>query len=47
LPAWCTITDFTRQVTVPLHAGKDLKRGILRAIIRQAGMSVEEFNDLL
>ena len=31
------------HVTVPCHAGKDLKPGILRAIIRQAGMTVEEF----
>ena len=33
------------QVVVPDH--KELDRGTLRAIIRQAGMSVEEFVKLL
>lgn len=31
------------QVTVPDH--KELDRGTLRAIIRQAGLSVEEFGE--
>jgi predicted RNA binding protein YcfA (HicA-like mRNA interferase family) len=31
--------------TVPLH--KTLKKGTLRAIIRQAGLTVEEFLELL
>ncbi len=35
-------TDPTRKVTVPVHSG-DLKRGTLRAIIAQAGMTVAEF----
>ena len=35
------------HVTVACHAGKDLKPGILRAIIRQASMTVEEFSELL
>ncbi|MBI2139628.1 type II toxin-antitoxin system HicA family toxin [Candidatus Woesearchaeota archaeon] len=33
------------QVTVPNH--DTLDRGTLRSIIKQAGLSVEEFNDLL
>ena len=33
------------QVVVPLH--KELDRGTLRAIIRQAGLSVDEFVRLL
>jgi len=33
-------------VTVPLHGG-DLKRGTLRAIISQAGLTVAEFISLL
>ena len=33
------------QASVPLH--KELDRGTLRAIIRQAGLSVEEFVNLL
>jgi len=39
--------DPRRTVSVPVHAGHDLKRGTLRAIIRQAGFTVEEFTDLL
>jgi predicted RNA binding protein YcfA (HicA-like mRNA interferase family) len=31
-----------RRVTVPMH-GRDLKTGTLRAIVREAGMSVDEF----
>ena len=34
-----------RQVTVPDH--KELKAGTLRAIIRQAGLTVDEFLELL
>jgi len=39
--------DPSRTVTVPVHAGRDLKAGTLRSIIRQAGFSVEEFKELL
>jgi predicted RNA binding protein YcfA (HicA-like mRNA interferase family) len=35
-------TDPARKVTVPVHSG-DLKRGTLRAIIAQAGLTVAEF----
>jgi predicted RNA binding protein YcfA (HicA-like mRNA interferase family) len=38
--------DRPRLVPVPYHA-RDIKRGLLRTIIRQAGMTVEEFLDLL
>ena len=34
-----------RRVTVPDH--QEVAKGTLRAIIRQAGLTVEEFNDLL
>lgn len=40
------VTDPVRKVTVPVHSG-DLKRGTLRAIIAQAGMTVAEFLALL
>lgn len=40
-------TDPRRSVTVPVHSGRDLKPGTLRAIIRQAGFSVDEFVGLL
>jgi predicted RNA binding protein YcfA (HicA-like mRNA interferase family) len=38
--------DRTRKVTIPIH-NKDLPPGTLKAILRQAGLSVEEFLDLL
>lgn len=34
-------------VVVPVHGGKDVKRGTLFSIIRQAGITVESFMDLL
>lgn len=39
--------DETKIVTVPVHAGKDIPIGTLyNIVVRQAGLSVEEFNDL-
>ena len=38
--------DRERPVPVPYHA-RDIKRGLLRAIIKQAGMTIEEFIALL
>jgi predicted RNA binding protein YcfA (HicA-like mRNA interferase family) len=35
-----------RRVTVPMH-NRDLKTGTLRAIVRESGMSVDEFVALL
>jgi len=43
--SWCFRT--TRTVTVPVHAARDLKPGTLRSIIRQAGLTTEEFTKLL
>jgi len=40
-------SDPRRAVTVPVHAGRDLKRGTIRSILRQAGVTVEEFVRLL
>lgn len=37
----------TRTLTVPVHSGRDLKPGTLRSIIRQSGLSIEEFTGLL
>lgn len=34
-----------RRLTVPDH--KEVAKGTLRAIIRQAGLTVEQFNDIL
>ena len=39
--------DSKRQTTIPFHASRDLPRGTLRDIIEQAGLTVEEFIDLL
>ncbi len=39
--------DPARAVTVPFHGAKDLKPGTLRNIIRQAGLTVEEFREFL
>lgn len=35
-----------KTVTVPVHFGKDIPKGTLRAIIREAGLTVEEFVQL-
>ncbi len=35
-----------KWTTVPVHPGKYVSKGILRKIIRDAGISVEEFNKL-
>ena len=34
-------------LSVPVHSGKDLKRGTLRSLIKKAGISVERFRELL
>jgi len=35
-----------RRVVVPNHPGATIPKGTLRAIIRQSGLTVEEFNNL-
>ena len=40
-------TDPSRKVTIPLHGAADLKRGTLRSIIAQAGLTVDQFIALL
>jgi predicted RNA binding protein YcfA (HicA-like mRNA interferase family) len=39
--------DATRTVTVPVHANRDIKPGTLRSIVRQAGLTVDEFKAFL
>ncbi len=34
-------------ISVPVHAGKDIKKGTLKAILEQAGLTPEEFQKLL
>jgi len=36
-----------RVVTVPVHAGKDIARGLLRKVLRDADLSPEELMQLL
>ena len=36
-----------RKTVVPVHSGHDIKRGLLRKIIEDAGMSVDDFTALL
>lgn len=42
-----TKTDCPEILVVPVHGARALKRGTLRALIRAAGISVEEFVELL
>lgn len=39
-------TDTTKRVTVPMHNG-DLKFGTLRELIKQSGIGIEAFIELL
>lgn len=36
-----------RRIVIPMHGSKDLKPGTLRGIIRDMGLTVEEFAALL
>jgi predicted RNA binding protein YcfA (HicA-like mRNA interferase family) len=35
-----------RRVVVPHHGNKDIKQGVLRSILRQAGLTVDELKNL-
>ena len=39
--------DPRRGAVVPVHAAKDIKRGLLHKIIGDAGLTAEEFKALL
>ena len=39
--------DLSRRAVVPLHGSKPVKPGTLRAILKGANISVEEFKELL
>jgi predicted RNA binding protein YcfA (HicA-like mRNA interferase family) len=39
--------DPEHAISVPVHAGKDIKKGTLKAILEQAGLTPEEFRKLL
>jgi len=36
-----------RTTTVPFHIGKDLPRPLLREILREVGLSIDEYNKLV
>jgi predicted RNA binding protein YcfA (HicA-like mRNA interferase family) len=36
-----------RAAVVPMHGGRDIPRGTLASILRQAGLTVAEFRELL
>jgi predicted RNA binding protein YcfA (HicA-like mRNA interferase family) len=36
-----------RTVPVPVHGSRDLPAGLMRSILRQVGLTVEEFLELL
>ena len=36
-----------RATVVPVHKGKDIDRGLLKKILKDAELSIEEFNRLL
>ena len=35
-----------RRATVPVHAGRTLKKGLLKGLLKDIGLSVEELNRL-
>lgn len=39
--------DPSRGTVVPVHKGQDIKRGLLRKIIGDAGLTPDEFKSLL
>lgn len=38
--------SFGRRVTVPIHSGREIGRGLLRKILRDAEISIEEYEKL-
>jgi predicted RNA binding protein YcfA (HicA-like mRNA interferase family) len=39
--------DADAILSIPIHSGKNVKRGTLRGLIRDAGLTVEEFLELV
>ncbi|MBI3253098.1 MAG: type II toxin-antitoxin system HicA family toxin [Candidatus Omnitrophica bacterium] len=39
--------DLSRRAIVPVHGSKTVKPGTLRSILKGAGISIEEFKELL
>jgi len=41
------IDDRKTRIVIPVHPGKNVKHGLIRAIIKEAGLSREDFFKLL
>jgi predicted RNA binding protein YcfA (HicA-like mRNA interferase family) len=41
------INEESTRIVVPMHPGKEIKPGLLRAILREAGVNREKFLKLL
>jgi predicted RNA binding protein YcfA (HicA-like mRNA interferase family) len=41
------INERKTRIVIPVHPGKDVKPGLIRAIIKEAGLSREDFIKLL
>ena len=41
------INDKGTRIVIPVHPGKNVKPGLIRAIIKEAGLSREEFFKIL
>jgi predicted RNA binding protein YcfA (HicA-like mRNA interferase family) len=41
------MNDKRVRVVIPVHPGRDVKPGLIRAIIKEAGLTREEFFKLL
>jgi len=41
------IDDKKTRIVIPVHPGKDVKPGLIRAIIKEAGLSRDDFFKLL
>jgi len=41
------INDRKTRIVIPVHPGKDVKSGLIRAIIKEAGLNREDFFKLL
>lgn len=41
------MNDRNVRIVIPVHLGKDVKPGLIRAIIKEAGLTREDFFKLL
>jgi len=41
------MNDKNIRIVIPVHPGKDVKPGLIRAIIKEAGLSRQDFLKLL